>query len=74
MYHSILVGGSHLVYCKPGRFVSRLNWGCTRRERERHLEQYWAHSFSLASLAYKFTRGRKRILLNELGEIMTGIN
>lgn len=36
------------VYCKPNRFVSRLNWGCTR-ERESHLEQYGARSFSLAS-------------------------
>lgn len=45
------------------------------REREKDsLEQYGARSFSLASLVYKFTRGRKRILLNELGEIMSGIN
>ena len=44
-----------------------------RRGGEREREpQYGAHSFPLS--VYKFTRGRKRILVNELGEIMTGIN
>lgn len=62
------------VYCKPNRFVSRLNWGCTRERERATLNNTGLVHFPSRVLVYKFTRGRKRILLNELGEIMTGIN